>query len=238
MQDKELYRGKAKIVYETRDPGVLKMYFKDDASAFNRKKLGTIENKGRMNCTMSASLMKLMEKAGVPTHFIEQTGPQEMLVRRLKMFPVEVVIRNVVAGSLSRRLAIPEGSPLSKPLCEFYYKADELDDPMILPEHIVEFRWATQKEVDEMRNLALKVDEVMSAFFDGIGLQLVDFKLEFGLFEGRMLLGDELSPDGMRLWDRETGKKMDKDRFRLDLGGVKEAYQEVLARIQSEVPPK
>jgi len=234
VQDTELYRGKAKIVYTTKDPSVLRMHFKDDASAFNRKKLGTIEDKGRINCAMSAIMMKLIEKSGVPTHFIEQTGPQEMLVRRLKMFPVEVVIRNVIAGSLSKRLGIPEGTPVSNPFCEFYYKDDDLDDPMVLPEHIVEFRWTTMEELDEMRTLALKINDVMTAFFDGIGLKLIDFKLEFGMFEGKMLLGDELSPDGMRLWDKETGKKMDKDRFRRDLGGVEEAYQEVLSRIQAE----
>lgn len=234
QKDKELYRGKAKIVYTTDDPKVLMMHFKDDASAFNRKKLGTIEDKGRINCQMSTTLFNLMEKSGIPTHFIEQPGPREMLVRRLKMFPVEVVIRNVVAGSLAKRLGMAEGTPLSSPLCEFYYKEDALDDPMVTTGHIIEFRWATQEEVAQMQNMAFKVNDVMSTFFDRIGLKLVDFKLEFGMFEDRILLGDELSPDGMRLWDKETGKKMDKDRFRRDLGGVEEAYREVLKRVMSE----
>lgn len=233
QQNKELYQGKAKVVYSTDDPDVLLMHFKDDASAFNRKKLGTIVDKGRMNCAMSATLMRLMDGAGIPTHFIDQAGPTDMLVRRLEMFPVEVVIRNIVAGSLARRLAIPEGTPLSKPLCEFYYKSDELDDPLVLVDHIVEFGWATAEQTREMRMLALHINDVLKAFFEQVGLTLVDFKLEFGLYHGRILLGDELSPDGMRLWDKETGKKMDKDRFRLDLGGVEEAYQEVLKRVQT-----
>ena len=230
----ELYRGKAKIVYTTDDPKVLWLHFTDAASAFNRKKLGEIRDKGRINCTMSAKLMQLMEHGGVPTHFIDQVGPDEMLVRRLKMFPVEVVIRNRVAGSLARRLGMAEGTEISQPFCEFYYKDDDLDDPMVIPEHIVEFGWATREQVNEMREKALRVNDLMRDCFDKTGLELIDFKLEFGMFDGKMLLGDELSPDGMRLWDKKTGKKMDKDRFRHDLGGVEEAYIEVLKRVEAE----
>ena len=231
----ELYSGKAKIVYTTDDPTVLLMHFTDAASAFNRKKLGTIQDKGRINCTMSAKLMSLMETMGVPTHFIEQVAPDQMLVRRLNMFPVEVVIRNRLAGSLARRLGMDEGLVLSAPFCEFYYKDDDLDDPMVLPQHIVEFKWATEDQIRQMQDKALKVNRILQDFFDKIGLTLVDFKLEFGEFDGRILLGDELSPDGMRLWDKQTGKKMDKDRFRRDMGGVEEAYNEVLKRVETGV---
>ena len=232
---KVLYEGKAKVVFELEDPDLLLIEFKDTASAFNRKKLGVIEDKGRINARMSALLFQLVEKGGIPTHFVELKGDNQMIVKRLQMLPVEVVVRNKVAGSLARRLGLKEGLAISEPLCEFYYKSDELGDPLVTRQHIRVFGWATQEQIDEMCRYALKVDGVLSKFFDSIGIELIDYKLEFGVFKGRLLLGDELSPDGMRLWDKATGKKLDKDRFRFDMDGVKEAYEEVLKRIISGI---
>jgi phosphoribosylaminoimidazole-succinocarboxamide synthase len=229
----QIYEGKAKILYATDDPELLIQYFKDDASAFNRKKLGTIQGKGVMNVRISSAIFALLEDAGVPTHFVRRLSDREMLVRRLRMLQVEVVVRNLVAGSLAKRLGMEEGRPLPEPTFELYYKADLLDDPMVTEQWARIFGWVTERELALMRAHTSKVNEVLQGFFRERGIQLVDFKLEYGVAsDGRILLGDEVSPDGCRLWDIGTGRKLDKDRFRRDLGGIEEAYQEVLARVE------
>ncbi len=232
---KKLYEGKAKVLYEMDDPDVLIAEFKDDASAFNRQKLGTIKNKGQINARISALLFELLHKAGIKTHYVEFIGPDKLMVKRMKMLPVEVVVRNKVAGSLARRLNIKEGTDIKEPLCEFYYKSDELGDPLVTRQHVRVFGWASEDEINRMCDEALKVNDVLKEFFDTLGLLLIDFKLEFGIFKGELLLGDEISPDGMRLWEKGTNKKMDKDRFRFDLGDVEEAYEEVLKRIEDGI---
>lgn len=223
----KLYEGKAKIIYSTDDPKLVIQYFKDDATAFDGKKKGIIGNKGIVNCGVSSIIFKHLEKTGVPTHFVEQLGEREMLVKKLEILPVEVVMRNVVAGSLSKRLGIPEGTLLGSPLLEWYYKSDPLGDPMINSDHIRVFGYAKEKEIDEMRRLAASVNSFLVPYFDGLGIRLVDYKLEFGRHDGKLLLGDEITPDGCRLWDKETNEKLDKDRFRRDLGHVEDAYERV-----------
>jgi phosphoribosylaminoimidazole-succinocarboxamide synthase len=227
MREK-LYEGKAKILYTTEKPDELLQHFKDDATAFNAQKRGTIVEKGAMNCAISSRLFQELEKIGVPTHFIAQDAAREMRVKRLKIVPVEVVVRNVIAGSLAKRLGKPEGEVLPNTIVELYYKDDALGDPMINEDHVLTFGMATRAELDEIRRLALRVNEFLGAFFDRIGIRLVDFKLEFGRdSHGRIILGDEITPDGCRLWDKATDEKLDKDRFRRDLGRVEEAYQKV-----------
>ncbi|HZR81970.1 MAG TPA: phosphoribosylaminoimidazolesuccinocarboxamide synthase [Candidatus Binatia bacterium] len=228
----KIYEGKAKQIWTTDDPDRVIQWFKDDATAFNAQKRGTIADKGVVNNAVSEVLFRELERAGARTHFVERLSDREMLVRRLAIVPVELVIRNVVAGSLAQRLGIEEGRELPRPVVELYYKNDALGDPMINQWHATIFGLATERDLDEMIASALRVNEVLRPFFLARGLLLVDFKLEYGrTASGEMLLGDEICPDTCRLWDAETREKLDKDRFRRDLGGVEEAYQEVYRRV-------
>ncbi|MBI3019045.1 MAG: phosphoribosylaminoimidazolesuccinocarboxamide synthase [Deltaproteobacteria bacterium] len=224
----KIYEGKAKILYKTNDPMYLIQYFKDDATAFNAKKKGTIVNKGILNNQMSSFIFQFLEKNGVKTHFKEKLNDREMAVRALKIFPVEVVVRNCVAGSLAKRLGLEEGMALQQPILEFFYKSDPLDDPMISETAPVALGWMTQKEVEYVNQEVWKVNKLMTQFFDERGIDLIDYKLEFGKdAQGNIFLADEISPDGCRLWEKGTGEKLDKDRFRRDLGKVEESYEKV-----------
>ncbi len=231
----KIYEGKAKILFEGPDPGTIITYFKDDATAFNAEKKGTLNGKGVINNHISEYVMTALSNIGVENHFIERTSMREQLVKAVEIIPVEVIVRNIAAGSICKRLGIAEGTPLREPLVEYCYKSDEFGDPVISEEHALNFGWATGEELDEMMHNALRVNDFMSGLFHAIGIKLVDFKLEFGrLYEGeecRVILADEISPDGCRLWDLKTGEKLDKDRFRRDLGGEMEAYQEVARRL-------
>src|ERR1700676_4161895 len=227
------YEGKAKKLYSTSDPDLVIAYFKDDATAFNGKKKDTIEDKGVMNNRMSELFFNLLEKNGVKTHFVRRLSDRDMLCKRLNIIPVETVVRNIVAGSMAKRLGRIEGEPLPHPIVEYYYKSDPLHAPFILVEHAIAFGWATAEELKTIDAKALKVDEVLSKFLDERGVILVDFKLEFGRHHGEILLGDEICPDTCRFWDKATRQKLDKDRFRRDLGGVEQAYQEMLRRVEN-----
>lgn len=227
----KIYEGKAKILYETDDPDLVIQYFKDEATAFNAQKRGIIEQKGVYNNRISSVLFKYLGRRGVRTHFVKQLNDREMLVKRLEIIKIEVVVRNISAGSLSKRLGLPEGKLLPAPVLEFFYKDDALGDPMINDDHVRLLGLATPREVRVIRKRALVVNTLLRKFLDKRGLILVDFKLEFGRHRRQLLLGDEITPDGCRLWDKETLEKMDKDRFRRDLGKVEEAYQEVYRRI-------
>lgn len=226
-----LYEGKAKRVYATAHPGQLIMEFKDDATAFNGEKRGTIADKGRVNAAITARIYEHLEAAGIATHFLSRLDERRLLVRRLAMVPLEIVVRNRVAGSLAKRLGLAEGTDLESPVVECYYKNDELGDPLVNDDHIRVLGLAGPETVAEMRVAALRVNTVMEAFFADRDLILVDFKLEFGRANEGVVLGDEMTPDTCRLWQRDTLEKMDKDRFRRDLGGVEEAYQEVFRRV-------
>ena len=232
---RQLYEGKAKVIFEGPEPGTVVQYFKDDATAFNNKKQGTITGKGVLNNRISEYLMLRLQDIGIPTHFVRRLNMREQLVREVEIVPVEVVIRNVVAGSLAKRFDMPEGTPLPRSIVEYYYKSDELDDPMISEEHITAFGWASPQDMDEIMSMSLRINDFLSGLFLGIGIRLVDFKLEFGrLWEEEQMhivLADEISPDNCRLWDIHTNEKLDKDRFRRDLGDVEEAYQEVARRL-------
>ncbi len=232
---RRIYEGKAKILYEGPEPGTLVQHFKDDATAFNAKKHEVIEGKGVLNNRISEYLFTRLGDIGVPTHFIKRLNMREQLIREVDIIPIEVVVRNIAAGSISKRLGLEDGTALPRSIIEFYYKADELNDPMVSEEHITAFAWATPQEIDEMMALALRINDFMTGLFYGIGIRLVDFKIEFGrLYENdlmRVVLADEISPDSCRLWDIETENKLDKDRFRQDLGGLVEAYQEVAKRL-------
>lgn len=232
---KKIYEGKAKILYEGPEPGTIVQYFKDDATAFNKKKQGTVTGKGVINNRISEFLMLRLSDIGIPTHFIRRLNMREQLVRHVEIIPIEVIVRNVAAGTLSKRLGIKEGTVLARSIVEFCYKSDELDDPLITEEHIAAFNWATPQEVDEMASMSLRINDYLCGLFRGIGLKLIDFKLEFGRYaedeDMRVILADEISPDTCRLWDSVTNKKLDKDRFRRDLGEVAEAYQEVARRL-------
>lgn len=233
MEKREkIYEGKAKIIYATDEPGVVIHSFKDSATAFDGKKKGEIAGKGSVNAQISAALFNLLEGAGVKTHFRSLRGENELVTDWLEMIPLEVITRNVAAGSLAKRLGYPEGKRLKKAIVEFYYKDDSLGDPIVNEDHIAELAAATPDEVSRLKEIALKVNELLSSFFGGLGLVLVDFKLEFGRKDGELVLADEISPDTCRLWDEETGERLDKDRFRRDLGRVEEAYREVLARVK------
>jgi len=224
----KLYEGKAKILYKTSDPDLFIQYFKDDASAFDGKKKGTIVDKGVMNNHMSSRIFEYLEENGVKTHFVKTLNDREMLVKNLDIIPVEVVLRNVAAGSLCKRLGIEEGRVFEEqPILEFFYKSDPLGDPMINECHVDIFGWATKEEVEILKSEGLKINKLMVEFFKERKIRLVDFKVEFGRHKAEVLLGDEISPDGCRLWDWETNEKMDKDRFRFNLGSVEEKYQEV-----------
>ncbi len=232
---RRIYEGKAKVMYEGPEPGTLVQHFKDDATADNAAKRGVITGKGVLNNRISEYLMMRLSEMGIPTHFVRRLNMREQLVREVEIIPVEVVVRNVAAGSICKRLGLTEGNPLPRSIVEYYYKSDELGDPMISEEHITTFGWATPQDLDDMLALALRTNDFLSGLFLGVGLRLVDFKLEFGrLYENdemRIVLADEISPDSCRLWDVESNEKMDKDRFRHDMGGVREAYQEVARRL-------
>jgi phosphoribosylaminoimidazole-succinocarboxamide synthase len=232
---KQIYEGKAKVLFEGPEPGTLVQYFKDDATAFNNKKRGTITGKGVLNNRISEHLMLRLHEIGIPTHFVRRLNMREQLVREVEIIPIEVVIRNVAAGSISQRLGIEEGTPLPRSIVEYYFKKDELNDPMVTEEHITAFGWANTQEIDDILNMSLRINDFLLGLFTGIGIRLIDFKLEFGrLYENdemRVVLADEISPDNCRLWDMHTNEKMDKDRFRRDLGKVEEAYQEVARRL-------
>ncbi|HLW27758.1 MAG TPA: phosphoribosylaminoimidazolesuccinocarboxamide synthase [Kiloniellales bacterium] len=235
MRRRRIYEGKAKVLFEGPEPGTLVQYFKDDATAFNNQKKGTITGKGVLNNRISEYLMMRLQSIGVPTHFIRRLNMREQLVREVEIIPLEVVVRNVAAGSLSTRLGIEEGTQLPRSILEFYLKNDALGDPMVSEEHITCFNWASPHEIDEMMQMALRVNDFLTGLFLGVGIKLVDFKLEFGrLWEDeqlRIVLADEISPDNCRLWDIETSEKLDKDRFRRDLGKAEEAYQEIARRL-------
>ena len=233
---RRIYEGKAKILYEGPEPGTLIQYFKDDATAFNNQKRGVIEGKGVLNNRISEYLMTKLAEIGVPTHFVRRLNMREQVVREVEIIPIEVVIRNHAAGSIAKRFKIEEGTPLPRSIVEYYYKSDELGDPMVSEEHITAFGWATTQDLDDMLSLGLRVNDFLVGLLLGVGLKLVDFKLEFGRLytendEMRIVLADEISPDNCRLWDVHTNEKLDKDRFRQDLGNVKEAYQEVARRL-------
>ena len=233
---RQLYEGKAKILYEGPEPGTVVQYFKDDATAGNGAKKDVIAGKGILNNRISAHLMTRLETIGVPTHFIKSLNMREQLIRQVEIIPIELVVRNVAAGSLCKRLGVAEGSRLPRPIVEFYYKNDALGDPMVNDDHIVTFGWADPFEIEEMVNLAFRCNDYLNGLFAGVNLLLVDFKLEFGRIWGEqgelyIVLADEISPDNCRLWDMKTKEKMDKDRFRQDLGGLMDAYQEVAARL-------
>jgi phosphoribosylaminoimidazole-succinocarboxamide synthase len=227
----QLYEGKAKKVYRTSDPKLYMVYYKDDATAFNGLKKGSIQDKGYYNNQISAIFFKLLTEKGIPNHFVELTGERSMLVKTLEIIPVEVVVRNIVAGSLAKRVGKPEGTQLAVPVLEFYYKDDALGDPMINEYHVKALELATEEEMKTISQMALRVNEILVEHLTPLNIQLVDFKLEFGRHEGEILLGDEISPDTCRFWDTATQEKLDKDRFRRDLGKVEEAYQEVLQRL-------
>src|SRR5450432_2379142 len=230
-----IYEGKAKILYEGTEPGTVIQYFKDDATAGNGAKKDTIEGKGVLNNRISEYLMTQLQGIGVPTHFVRRLNMREQLVKEVEIVPLEVVVRNVAAGSMSKRLGIEEGTALPRSIIEFYYKNEQLNDPMVSEEHITAFGWATPQEIDDIMALAIRVNDFLSGLFLGVGIRLVDFKMECGrLFENemmRIIVADEISPDSCRLWDIKSNEKLDKDRFRRDLGGLLEAYTEVAKRL-------
>lgn len=233
-----LYEGKAKKLYLTENPDELLMTFKDDATAFNGKKREQFQNKGLINKKLTCHLYHLLESHGIPTHFMRDVDETSIVVKRVEIIPVEVVIRNVVAGSLAGRIGKPEGTPLSAPMIEFYYKNDALNDPLITIDHLREMRLATDDEVAVIRGMSSVINGLLTEFFDKIGIRLIDFKLEFGRLhpkKDRIVLADEITPDTCRLWDSATGRKLDKDRFRRDLGDVMEGYNEVLGRVSHAV---
>lgn len=230
-----IYEGKAKILYEGPEPGTIIQYFKDDATAFNAEKHAVLDGKGVLNNRISEYVMTRLGAVGIPTHFMRRLNMREQLVKKVEIIPLEVVVRNVAAGSMAKRLGIEEGTQLPRTMVEFYLKRDDLGDPLVTEEHIAAFNWASPQEVDDMVALALRVNDFMAGVFSAVGIRLIDFKVEFGrLYEGdmvRTILADEISPDSCRLWDIESGEKLDKDRFRQDLGGVTEAYSEVARRL-------
>jgi len=232
---RQVYEGKAKILYEGPEPGTLIQYFKDDATAFNAQKHAVLQGKGVLNNYISEHVFTGLTALGIPNHFIRRMSMREQLVRAVEIVPIEVVVRNVAAGSIAKRLGLTEGTALPRSILEYYYKDDTLGDPMVTEEHVMAFGWAWDYELDEMIHMALRINDFLSGLFAGIGVRLVDFKLEFGRFfteeEVQLVLADEISPDSCRLWDMKTGNKMDKDRFRKDMGGEIEAYQEIARRL-------
>jgi phosphoribosylaminoimidazole-succinocarboxamide synthase len=227
----QLYEGKAKKVYATDDPNYCIVDYKDDATAFNGQKKGTIVGKGVVNNKMSNYMFKLLEEKGIKTHFVEELSDRETLVKKVEIVPLEVIVRNKAAGSLAQRLGLPEGTPMKSTVLEFSYKNDELGDPMVNEYHILAADFATKEEVDTISAMALKINEILKEFFLSVNIELIDFKLEFGRCADGIILADEISPDTCRFWDVNTHEKLDKDRFRRDLGGVEEAYAEVMKRI-------
>ena len=231
----QLYEGKAKKVWTTEDPELLIVDYKDDATAGNGAKKGTIHDKGIINNRVTNHLMKMLEKEGVPTHLVEEISDRETIVKKVTIVPLEVIVRNIAAGSLSKRIGLPEGTPMKKTVLEFCYKDDALGDPMVNEYHILAMEWCTKEELGLIAEYALKVNEVLSAYLKEVNIQLIDFKLEFGkLSDGTIVLADEISPDTCRFWDTVTHEKLDKDRFRRDMGGVEDAYQEVMRRLMGD----
>ncbi len=231
----QLYEGKAKKVFATDDPMLVLVSYKDDATAFNGQKKGTIEGKGAINNRVTNHLMRLLESKGVPTHFVRELSPTETLVKKVQIIPLEVIVRNVAAGSLSKRLGLPEGTKLAKTVLETCYKDDALGDPMVNSTHIAAMGWATEAEMETLRAYSLRVNQVLTDYLADLGVELIDFKLEFGRTpDGTVVLADEISPDTCRFWDTATHEKLDKDRFRRDLGGVENAYHEILKRLLGE----
>jgi len=229
----QLYEGKAKVLFATNDPDYVIQYFKDDATAFDGEKKGTIENKGVVNNTVSAVIFKYLESEGIKTHFVEQISERETITNHLEIIPVEVIVRNITAGSICRRLGIEEGIVLKQPILEYCYKDDDLGDPFICESIIYALEYATPEEMEYIGKTAMKVNDLLSKFFGERGITLVDYKLEFGRYKGEVLLADEITPDGCRLWEKGTNEKLDKDRFRQDLGGIEEAYAKVLSKVTS-----
>ena len=231
----QLYEGKAKKVFATEDPALCIVSYKDDATAFNGLKKGTIAGKGVVNNRMSNLMMQLLEKSGVPTHFVEELSDRDTLVKKVEIVPLEVIIRNVSAGSFAKHYGVEEGIVFDEPTIEFSYKNDELGDPLLNSYHALALKLATKEEIETIKKYAFKVNEVLSEYFKTLGIRLVDFKLEFGRLEdGTIVLADEISPDTCRLWDIKTNEKLDKDRFRRDMGGVEDAYKEVFKRLMGE----
>lgn len=232
MEIKEqLYEGKAKKVFATDDPDLCVVSYKDDATAFNGKKKGTIVGKGVVNNRMSNFMFKMLEENGIHTHYVEELNDRDTVVKKVEIVPLEVIVRNRAAGSFSKKYGVPEGSDLASPILEFDYKSDPLDDPLVNNYHILALGLATQEEIDTIASMALKIDQLMIDFFKKCNVELVDFKLEFGRFHGEIVLADEISPDTCRFWDLDTHEKLDKDRFRRDMGGAEEAYAEMMKRI-------
>ena len=231
----QLYEGKAKKVYSTEDPNVVIVSYKDDATAFDGLKKGTITGKGAINNRMTNNLMRRLEEKGVPTHYVEELSDRETAVKKVSIVPLEVIVRNISAGSFAKRYGVEEGIVFDEPTFEFSYKNDDLGDPLINDYHALALGLATEAEINEIKAMAFKVNEVMKDYFDHLNVTLVDFKLEFGKTpDGKIILADEISPDTCRLWDKTTGEKLDKDRFRRDLGGVEEAYQEIMRRVMGK----
>ncbi|MBI5143861.1 MAG: phosphoribosylaminoimidazolesuccinocarboxamide synthase [Candidatus Omnitrophica bacterium] len=231
QKQKQIYEGKAKKLYETEDPDLLIQEFKDDATAFDATKRGTIVNKGIINNKLSEKIFNLLSENGIPTHFVKRLSDRDMLIKKVKIIPVEVTMRNIVAGGMAKLLGLEEGIILKEPVLEYHYKEDVLHDPLINEYHIQALGIATRKELEGIKKYSFRINEVLKKFFDSKGLILVDFKLEFGRYKGKIILADEVSPDTCRLWDKTTKEKLDKDRFRRDLGNIEEAYQEVLRRV-------
>ncbi len=230
----QLYEGKAKKVYLTDDPDVVLVSYKDDATAFNGLKKGTIKGKGEVNNVCSNHLFRLLESKGVKTHYVEQVNERETFVKKVEIVPLEVIVRNIAAGSFSKRFGVKEGTPLAAPSLEFSYKNDELGDPMINDSQVLALKLATPEEIDKIKSMALKVNDILTEYFKEVGIILVDFKLEFGRFHGDIILADEISPDTCRFWDAKTGAKLDKDRFRRDLDDVDMGYREIKKRMGLE----
>src|SRR5699024_6238654 len=231
----QLYEGKAKKVFATDDPNLVIVSYKDDATAFNGEKKGTIAGKGAINNVMSNHMFQLLEQQGVPTHFVEQLSDRETVVKKVSIVPLEVIVRNISAGSFAKRYGVKEGIVFDEPTIEFSYKNDDLGDPLMNAYHAIALKLATREEIERIKTMAFKVNEVMKQYFDTLNVTLVDFKLEFGKTEdGTIVLADEISPDTCRLWDKTTGEKLDKDRFRRDMGGVEEAYEEIMKRVMSK----
>lgn len=230
---KLIYEGKAKKVYETDDPDLLIQEFKDDATAFDATKRGTIQQKGVINNAISKIMFDLMTSKGIETHFVKQLNERDMLIKKVEIIPLEVTIRNTVAGGMAKLLGLEEGMALAEPVFEYHYKKDELHDPLINEYHAKALKLATEEELDFIKKRSFEINNIMKSFFDHKNIDLIDFKLEFGRHKGKVLLADEISPDTCRFWDKKTKEKLDKDRFRRDLGGVEEAYQEMLKRISA-----
>ena len=230
----QLYEGKAKKVFATDDPDIVIVDYKDDATAFNGLKKGTIAGKGAINNKMSNMMFRIMEQHGIPTHYVEELSDRETAVKKVQIVPLEVIIRNTAAGSFSKRYGVPEGKKLPVTVLEFSYKNDDLGDPLINDYHALAMELATPEEIETIKKMAFKVNDIMKEFFKTLNIDLIDFKLEFGRFKGQIILADEISPDTCRFWDMTTGEKLDKDRFRRDMGGVEDAYKEVFARLTSK----